>query len=91
MHMDKGKAMTGLDRHIKASFALLLITSLSSGCATGPAPWEHPVETIPAQVCSGNGDTDMDGITDCNDMCPDTPRNRSVDSSGCPLPEEMPP
>jgi len=90
--MDKGKAMTGLNRHLMTSLGLVVFTSLAAGCATGPAPWEHPPEIIPPQVCTGNGDADMDGITDCNDRCPDTKRYSTVDADGCPLPEpELPP
>ena len=81
--------MTGLDRrHIKASLGLLLFTSLAAGCTTTP-PWAQTVpEPIPAQVCGGDGDTDMDGITDCNDMCPNTARGLAVGPDGCPLPVE---
>ena len=37
------------------------------------------------------GDSDADGITDCNDLCANTPSNRQVGSDGCPLPEEQKP
>ena len=89
--MDKGNAMNGRVRHIRASLALLLLTSMAAGCATTP-PWA-PVtpEVIPAQECGGSGDGDMDGITDCNDMCRDTPRGDSVDAEGCSLPMEPKP
>jgi OOP family OmpA-OmpF porin len=33
----------------------------------------------------------MDGITDCNDRCPNTLRGQAVDAEGCPLPEVMEP
>jgi hypothetical protein len=74
--MDKGRAMTGLQRHIKASLALLLLTGLATGCAHHE-PWAPRVaEEIPAQVCGGSGDTDGDGVTDCYDRCPDTLRGQ---------------
>jgi len=78
--------MIGLNRHITAGIGLVLLTGLVAGCATTP-PWA-PVtaEDIPAQVCTGNGDSDGDGITDCNDRCPTTMRGQAVDPDGCPLP-----
>ena len=85
--------MNGLNRHTKASLALVLLTGLAAGCGAHNYPYAQRVpEPIPAQVCSGSGDTDMDGITDCNDMCPETRRGDPVDANGCPLPEpEMAP
>ena len=79
--------MTGLNRHLKASLALALLTGLAAGCAHNYPYAAVVAEEIPAQVCSGNGDTDGDGITDCNDRCPNTQRGRTVDPDGCPLPE----
>ena len=76
--------MTGLQRHIRTSFALLLLTGLATGCST-PGPLVG--EVIPAQVCGGNADTDGDGITECYDRCPNTMRGQAVDPDGCPLPE----
>ena len=83
--------MTGLNRHIKASLALVLLTGLAAGCAH-TYPYAQPVpEVIPAQVCGGNGDSDGDGITDCNDMCPNTVRGSVVDPDGCPVEQPMEP
>ena len=90
-HMDKGRAMTGLNRHIRNSLGLLLLTGLATGCATTYPYAPRVAEEIPAQVCTGNGDTDMDGITDCNDRCPNTLRGQAIDAEGCPLPEVMEP
>jgi hypothetical protein len=82
--------MTGLNRHLKASLALTLLAGLAA--TTGCTAWQPRVaEEIPAQVCTGDGDTDMDGITDCNDRCPNTLRGQAVDAEGCPLPEVMEP
>ena len=84
--------MTGLNRHFKASLVLALLTGLATGCAYNYPYAQRVPEEIPAQVCTGNGDTDMDGITDCNDQCPNTLRGQAVDPEGCPLPEpEMEP
>ena len=82
--------MTGLQRYIRASFALLLFTGLATGCAT-TKPWAPVVaEVIPAQVCGGNADSDGDGITECYDRCPNTLRGETVDPDGCPLPAPEP-
>ena len=82
--------MTGLQRHIRISLGLLLLTGLATGCATTP-PWApRTAEVIPAQVCSGGGDTDGDGVTDCYDRCPDTMRGQVVDPDGCPIPQPEP-
>jgi len=79
--------MTGLNRHIKTSLALLLLTGLTA-CSPYNYPYAHRIpEEIPAQVCSGNNDTDRDGVIDCNDMCPNTAPGKSVGPDGCPLPE----
>lgn len=87
--MDKGNAMTGIERHIKASFGLLLLTGLVAGCAT-TKPWAPRVaEVIPAQTCGGNVDSDGDGVFECEDRCPGTMRGQAVDPEGCPLPEPV--
>jgi hypothetical protein len=83
--------MTGLDRHIKLGLAVTLFASLATGCAYNYPYAQRVPEEIPAQVCTGNGDSDMDGVTDCYDRCPQTPRSSQVDADGCPLPEDMPP
>lgn len=81
--------MTGIERHIKASFGLLLLTGLVAGCATTP-PWApRTAEIIPAQTCGGNVDSDGDGILECEDRCPGTMRGQAVDRDGCPLPEPV--
>ena len=82
--------MTGIQRHIKASLALLLLTALATGCATTP-PWApRTAEVIPAQTCGGNVDSDGDGVGECDDRCPGTLRGEPVDSEGCPLPAPEP-
>jgi hypothetical protein len=82
----KGKPMNGLNRHLKAGVALVLLSGLVAGCET-TYPRAHVVpEDIPAQVCSGNGDSDGDTIIDCYDRCPNTGRGVAVDPDGCPLP-----
>ena len=47
--------MTGLNRHIKASLALVLLSGLAAGCAHNYPYAPVVAEEIPAQVCSGNG------------------------------------
>jgi hypothetical protein len=85
--MDKGIAMTGLKRHIQASLALTLLTGLAAGCSHYNYPYAHvEPEAIPAQVCSGDADNDGDGVTNCNDMCPNSVRGDRIGPDGCPLP-----
>lgn len=87
----KGKAMNGMNRHFNAGVALVLLTALVAGCET-TYPRAHVVpEDIPAQVCTNNGDSDGDGVTDCYDRCPGTVRGLPVDPDGCPLPQPMEP
>jgi hypothetical protein len=85
--MDKGTAMTGFGSHIKASLALVLLTGLVAGCNTTPPRAPRVAEVIPPQVCGGNADSDGDGITECADRCPGTPRGTIVGPDGCPVPE----
>jgi len=82
--------MIGLNRHIKAGLALALLTGLATGCATTYPYAPRVAEEIPAQVCSGDGDSDGDGITNCNDLCPNTVHGQPVGPDGCPLPEPEP-
>ena len=49
--------MIGLNRHIKAGLALALLTGLATGCATTYPYAPRVAEEIPAQVCSGDGDS----------------------------------
>lgn len=78
--------MTAFDRYAKASFALVLLCGLATGCATTSSPTSLTAELIPAQVCGGDADSDGDGVNECNDRCPGTLRGESVDPDGCPLP-----
>ena len=85
--MDKGNAMTaGLERHIKLSLGLLLLTALVAGCSTSRDRAALVPEVIPAQTCGGNIDSDGDGVMECDDRCPGTLRGEAVDPEGCPLP-----
>jgi outer membrane protein OmpA-like peptidoglycan-associated protein len=51
------------------------------------AAWtEYPVEvTLPMGLKSCKVDADGDGVVDCKDKCPFTPKGVAVDSKGCPL------
>lgn len=83
--------MTAFDRYAKASLALVLLCGLATGCATSSGSPVLTGEPIPAQVCGGDADSDGDGVTDCNDRCPDTLREERVDPDGCSLPPIVPP
>ncbi len=58
-------------------------------------PWVHPVGSEPAYRCTGwdpievvvipGGDSDGDGVPDCDDQCPETPADTQVGANGCPL------
>ena len=82
--MDKGNAMTsGIERHIKVSLGLILLTALVAGCSHNRQT--RVAEIIPAQTCS-TVDSDGDGVLECDDRCPGTLRGEAVDREGCPLP-----
>ena len=51
------------------------------------AAWtEYPVEVnLPMETKSCKKDSDGDGVVDCKDDCPFTPKGVVVDSKGCPL------
>lgn len=78
--------MTAFERYSKASLGLVLLTALLAGCAYNSNRQVPVPEVIPAQVCGGDADSDGDGVTNCNDRCPDTLRGEAVDPEGCPLP-----
>jgi OOP family OmpA-OmpF porin len=84
--MDKGIAMTRLERHIKAGLALILLTGLMAGCETTPPRGERIAEAIPVQTCGGNVDSDGDGVMECDDRCPGSIRGEVVGPDGCPVP-----
>lgn len=76
--------MTRFDSISRAGLGLMLFAGLMSGCAT-TEPRTH-MAVVPAQVCSGDADSDGDGVSDCRDQCPGTLRGEAVDQNGCPLP-----
>jgi hypothetical protein len=77
--------MTAFERYFKVGLCLLLLSALVACAYTNDRRARVP-EVIPAQVCGGDGDTDMDGVTNCFDRCPGTLRGEAVDADGCPLP-----
>jgi len=78
--------MTAFERYSKASLCLLLLGGLTAGCTSaGYKPNVEP-EAIPAQVCGGNADSDGDGVTDCNDRCPNSTAGQAIGPDGCPVP-----
>lgn len=78
--------MTAFERYSKASLGLVLLGALVAGCAYTNDRRDRVAEVIPAQVCGGDADSDGDGVTNCNDRCPQTLRGEAVDPEGCPLP-----
>ena len=76
--------MSAFLRPSSAGLGLVLFCALASGCATSMKP--RVQETIPAQVCGGNADSDGDGVTDCNDRCPGSLAGQAIGPDGCPVP-----
>jgi OmpA-OmpF porin, OOP family len=76
--------MSAFLRPSTAGLGLVLFCALASGCASSGA--QRVPEAIPAQVCGGNADSDGDGITDCNDRCPNSEAGQAVGPDGCSVP-----
>jgi hypothetical protein len=51
-------------------------------------PSEAYAATIVLTPGTSNLDTDHDGVSDSNDLCPATPLDTPVDATGCPLPPD---
>ena len=76
--------MSAILRPSSAGLGLVLFCALASGCATSGS---HLVqESIPAQVCGGNADSDGDGVIDCADRCPGSQAGQAIGPDGCPVP-----
>ena len=75
--------MSAFLRPTTASFGLVLLCALASGCASTTV---RVPETIPAQVCGGNADSDGDGVRDCDDRCPGSQAGQAIGPDGCPVP-----
>ncbi len=60
-------------------FSGVLALGLLAGCGEEKKPAPPPVATVPAKCA----DTDMDGICDTNDQCPDTKAGTRVGAAGC--------
>ena len=76
--------MSAFFRPSTAGLGLVLLCALGTGCASTSA--QRVPETIPAQVCGGNADSDGDGVTDCNDRCPGSQAGQAIGPDGCPVP-----
>lgn len=61
---------------------ILFAALFFSGCASTQGVWDKILgcEDAPVPV-----DTDGDGVVDCKDKCPNTPKGVAVDPDGCPL------
>lgn len=49
----------------------------------------YDVASAPAVVDPCSLDDDGDGVNNCIDKCPDTPKDLAVDADGCPIPVKM--
>jgi len=67
--------------------AIVVATSCakaSNGPASnGPADAPAPPADVAVDSCGSNCDTDMDGVRDGSDQCPDTPLGQPVNKVGC--------
>ena len=76
--------MSAFHRHSALGFGLALVFGLAAGTADAA---QHKVpETIPAQTCGGNADSDGDGVGDCQDRCPRSMAGQAIGPDGCPVP-----
>jgi OOP family OmpA-OmpF porin len=76
--------MTTFERSIKGSLCLVLLGGLLAGCSSSGST--RVAEVIPPQVCGGSVDSDGDGVTDCNDRCPNSQAGQAIGPDGCPVP-----
>ncbi len=61
---------------------IVLVSVLFSGCASMQGFMD---KILVCEEPASPVDSDGDGVADCKDKCPDTPKGVAVDSSGCPL------
>lgn len=57
--------------------------AVAKAATINPPP--APVVTAPAPVDCSTLDSDHDGVNDCLDKCPNTPKGSKVDPNGCPI------
>ncbi len=76
--------MRAIYRHSTLGLALTLAFGLTTGNAL--ASQQKVPETIPAQTCGGNADSDGDGVGDCQDRCPRSMAGQAIGPDGCPVP-----
>lgn len=57
----------------------------SAPAVATPAPAPAPIVKSPAPADCSTMDSDKDGVNNCLDKCPDTPRGSKVDPNGCPI------
>lgn len=78
--------MSAFDRFARAGLCTVMLGGLVAGCTTADYR-DIPVgEAIPAQTCGGSVDSDGDGITNCNDRCPNSQAGQAIGPDGCPVP-----
>ncbi|MEO7251739.1 MAG: hypothetical protein ABIW30_03935 [Arenimonas sp.] len=78
--------MTAFESYSRACFSLLLLGGLVAGCSSHEMRETMVPEVIPAQVCSGDMDSDGDGVTNCHDLCPGSMAGEAMGPDGCPVP-----
>lgn len=78
--------MTVFNRFFQTGLSLVLLGGLATGCVSTSSHRPRVAEVIPAQVCGGNADSDGDGVTNCNDRCPNSMAGQAIGPDGCPVP-----
>jgi OmpA-OmpF porin, OOP family len=66
-------------QHAFAVLSAVIAIALLTGCGEEKKPTPPPVATAPAKCA----DSDMDGVCDTNDQCPDTSAGTRVGPAGC--------
>jgi OOP family OmpA-OmpF porin len=69
-------------KKVMCLIAVVFMAFFFSGCASTQGVWDKILgcEDMPVPV-----DTDGDGVVDCKDKCPNTPKGVKVCKDGCPL------
>jgi hypothetical protein len=67
------------NQRVFAVFAGVLALALLAGCGEEKKPAPPPVAAAPAKCA----DTDMDGVCDTTDQCPDTKAGARIGPAGC--------
>jgi hypothetical protein len=65
------------------AYLVIGIAAAATACAKGGATFDASDQPVADASCGNTCDTDVDGVPDGSDMCPDTPESEPVNSEGC--------